>query len=244
MKRDIVVEDVEYMPGFKRNLLSYVSLEKKRVWLKYEGDKRYMVCKFGNKLAEVKSEGEVLVLRGELSGALANAVLVHNAIEEQEHVSEAIHEDTLYNWHKRFGHQSYDAIEALAATPSSGIKLIDLERPNCITCAEGKQTKNRQSKKDSGLNSPIDRVGEVICSDFIGPIRQWTESRTVTLSISAITIEAIAVYSLPRRKMKQLRSFCILLATLKDAIIAESKTCALTGAVNMRILTYYVNALA
>ncbi len=108
--RHIVVEDVEYVPGFKRNLLSYVSLEKKGVRLQYEGNKRYLVSKFGKKLAEVKSEGDVLIVRGVLSGALANAVLVHNVIADQDHVSEAVHEDTLYNWHKRFGHQSYDAI--------------------------------------------------------------------------------------------------------------------------------------
>ncbi len=39
-----------------------------------------------------------------------------------------------------------------------------------MTCAEGKQTKNKQSKKDSGENSPIARIGGVICSDLKGPI--------------------------------------------------------------------------
>jgi hypothetical protein len=38
-----------------------------------------------------------------------------------------------------------------------------------MACAEGKQTKNDQLKKDSGKNSPIDRVGGVICSDLKGP---------------------------------------------------------------------------
>jgi hypothetical protein len=39
-----------------------------------------------------------------------------------------------------------------------------------MTCAGGKQTKNKQSKKDSGENSPVDRIGGVICSDLKGPI--------------------------------------------------------------------------
>jgi hypothetical protein len=102
--RHIVVEDVEYVPGFKRNLLSYVSLEKRGVRLQYEGDKRYLASKFGKKLVEVKSEGDVLVERGELSGALTNVILVHNVVEEQERMSEANHEDTLYNWHNHFSH--------------------------------------------------------------------------------------------------------------------------------------------
>lgn len=37
-----------------------------------------------------------------------------------------------------------------------------------MTC--GKQTKGVQSKKDSGLNAPVDRVGGVICGDLKGPI--------------------------------------------------------------------------
>ncbi len=126
------------MPGFKKNLLSYVHLEKKGVRLSYEDNKRYLISKTGIKLAEVQSEGDVLVVRGELSGALANALLVCNIVDLQEHVSDSAHSDTLYNWHMRLGHQSYDAIEALAAKPESGIQLTDHSRPNCMTCAEGK----------------------------------------------------------------------------------------------------------
>ncbi len=46
-------------------------------------------------MAEVQAEGDVLIVRGELSGALANAVLVCNIVNGQEHVSETINEDTL-----------------------------------------------------------------------------------------------------------------------------------------------------
>ncbi len=111
-----------------------------------------------------------MVVRGDLSGALANALLVCNVVDRQEHASDSAHSDTLYNWHMRLGHQSYDAIETLTAKPGSGIKLTNHSRPNCMTCAEGKQTKNKQSKKDSGEHSPVDRVGGVICSDLKGPI--------------------------------------------------------------------------
>jgi hypothetical protein len=43
-------------------------------------------------------------------------------------------------------------------------------KPNCIACAEGKQTRCTQSQKDSGSNSPIDRIDGVICSDLKGPV--------------------------------------------------------------------------
>jgi hypothetical protein len=164
--RHLAVQDVEFVPDFKRNLLSLVVLEKKGIRYSFVGDEQHLVSRCGTEIAEVTSEGDILILRGDLSGALANAVMVHSVVQNQEHVGEAVHEDTLYNWHMRFGHQSYDAIEALVVKPGSGINLTDKERPNCMTCAEGKQTKNKQSKTDSGENLPIDRIGGVICSDL------------------------------------------------------------------------------
>jgi hypothetical protein len=166
----LTVHEVEYVPRFKRNLLSLVALEKRGINYRRNDSERYLINQCGAKLAKVIPEGDVLILRGELSGALANAVMIHNVVQSQDHVSEAVHEDTLYNWHVRFGHQSYDAIEALAAKPGSGVKITKIDRPNCMTCAEGKRTKNKQSNKDSGDHSPIDRIGGVICSDLKGLI--------------------------------------------------------------------------
>ena len=40
----------------------------------------------------------------------------------------------------------------------------------CITCAQSKQTKNKQNQKDSGQNAPIDCIGGVICSYLKGPL--------------------------------------------------------------------------
>ncbi len=77
--------------------MSYVCLE-------YEGDKRYLISRLGSNIAEVHSEGDTLVVRGELSEALANAAYVRCVIESQYCVSEAVLDDTLYNWHIRFGY--------------------------------------------------------------------------------------------------------------------------------------------
>ena len=40
----------------------------------------------------------------------------------------------------------------------------------CLACAQGKQVKGAQSKKDTSTNSPIDVIGGVICSDLKGPM--------------------------------------------------------------------------
>ncbi|GMF30942.1 unnamed protein product [Phytophthora lilii] len=71
-------------------------------------------------------------------------------------------------FHRRLGHLNYDTIVKIAKDPASGIALTDHKRDNCLTCAQGKQTKNAQSRKDTGVNSPIDGIGGVICSDLKG----------------------------------------------------------------------------
>ena len=77
----------------------------------------------------------------------------------------SVHMGSLEHFHLRFDHLSYNTMERMAQDPASGIEMTDKIRPICVTCAQGKQTKGVQSKKDSGLNAPADRVGGVICSD-------------------------------------------------------------------------------
>ncbi len=91
--RHVVYEDVEFVPGFKQNFLLYMSLDTNGVWLRYESDKRYLISKSGSEIAEVQWEGNDLVIRGELSGALTNTGLVCSVVESQEEVSKAVHEN-------------------------------------------------------------------------------------------------------------------------------------------------------
>ncbi|KAE8884919.1 hypothetical protein PF003_g31008 [Phytophthora fragariae] len=98
-----------------------------------------------------------------------------NAVTEavkaaSESLADAVTESTLLELHKRLGHIAYDTVERMADTPGSGIRLTSRERPNCLTCAHGKQSKNNQSKKDTGANAPIDKIGGVIGSDIKGPM--------------------------------------------------------------------------
>jgi hypothetical protein len=74
---------------------------------------------------------------------------------------------TLWHFHKRFGHLNYDKVIKMAKKTESGIRLL---RKYCITCAEGKQTKNSLQKRDSGANLPIDQPGCVVCNDIKGPM--------------------------------------------------------------------------
>ncbi|KAE9355308.1 hypothetical protein PR003_g2913 [Phytophthora rubi] len=68
-----------------------------------------------------------------------------------------VQKSTLPDFHKHLAHLSYDSVERLAKEPSSGIQLTDHKRMNGLMCAEGKQSKNRRSEKDTDTYSSIDR---------------------------------------------------------------------------------------
>ena len=59
--RHLTVHDVEFVPGFKRNLLSWVVLEKRGIRYSYVGDERYVVSQCGTTLAKIISEGDFLI---------------------------------------------------------------------------------------------------------------------------------------------------------------------------------------
>uniref|UniRef100_A0AAV1TA52 Integrase catalytic domain-containing protein n=1 Tax=Peronospora matthiolae TaxID=2874970 RepID=A0AAV1TA52_9STRA len=56
----------------------------------------------------------------------------------------------------------------MTRNPASGIRLTSHRRMACVSCREGKQTRNAQPKQDSGEKEPIDRIGGEICSDMKG----------------------------------------------------------------------------
>ena len=74
------------------------------------------------------------------------------------------------HFHRRLGHLHYNTIIRMAKESGSGIALTAVNREKCQICAQGKQTKNRQSRRDTGNNSPIDVIVGVICSDLKGPM--------------------------------------------------------------------------
>ena len=90
--------------------------------------------------------------------------------QHEEDVGQDVQKGSLMHFHKRLAHLNYDTIIKMAKDPASGIQLTDELRANCLACAQGKQTKIPQSRKDTGRNTPIDVIGGVICSDLKGPM--------------------------------------------------------------------------
>ena len=64
----------------------------------------------------------------------------------------------------------FDTIDCMARVPASGTRLTNNKRMACVSCLEGKQTRNAQSQQDFGTNSSIDKIGGVILSDLKGPM--------------------------------------------------------------------------
>ncbi|KAE9051804.1 hypothetical protein PR003_g1517 [Phytophthora rubi] len=144
--------------------------------LAQRGGRRVLATKDGRRVVfDVDLRKNVLVVEGRVMKLREAPVeVVMAALEEEVHGGNELSPDvqygTLLDFHKRLGHLNYASVERLARDPSSGIVLTDHKRLIGLTCAEGKQSKGRQSQKDSGAHSPIDRIGRVICSDLKGPM--------------------------------------------------------------------------
>ena len=113
-----------------------------------------------------------------------------------------VHCGTLMNFHRRLGHLCFDTIVNMSNYPASGIRLTDSTRQKCRACAKVKQIKGVQSKRDTGMNSPIDVIGVVICSEFKGPMTPEIVWEIGTWSNSSITNQVTVGCFWPSRKMQ------------------------------------------
>ncbi|OWY98686.1 hypothetical protein PHMEG_00030489 [Phytophthora megakarya] len=74
---------------------------------------------------------------------------------------DAVTEFTLLKLYNHLGHLPYDTVEQLADAPGSGVTLTSCVGLNCLAYAQCKQHKAIQSKKDTGENAHIDKIGGV-----------------------------------------------------------------------------------
>nr|CCA15940.1 conserved hypothetical protein [Albugo laibachii Nc14] len=157
--------DVQYDENLERNIISYGKLEQKGCVLEYREGRRVLVSftggvtfvdvNCGNNVFFVEVYEDKFREYGSTTGGIMTV------LAKSEHESDLIFQcGTLVKFHLRLGHLCYDTIIKMAGDPASGIKLTDTERESCLACAQGKQTKNVQSNKDTGKNSPIDVMEE------------------------------------------------------------------------------------
>ncbi|OWZ14942.1 LOW QUALITY PROTEIN: hypothetical protein PHMEG_00011502 [Phytophthora megakarya] len=165
--------NVFYCKDVTNNIISYGLLGEKGVYLTRHNDKSYVErAADGRRLFEVRREGTVLVIDtfgGCMERERVNAVL--SAVESAQANSQVAETAcTLVELHNRLGRLAFDAVERMADARGSGIKLTSRESLNCLACAQDKQHKGAQSKKDTRQNASVDKIGGVICSDIKGPM--------------------------------------------------------------------------
>ncbi|CAI5711704.1 unnamed protein product [Peronospora destructor] len=165
--------DVQFAENLERNIISYGILEAKGFGIAYMGRHR-VVSNIDSSLAifDVEKMNNVLIVRSHSCGRFRRTkdVLMTVLAQAEVEVSQDVQKGSLMHFHRRLAHLNYDTIIRMAKDPACGIQLTDLTRANCLACTQGKQTKNPQSKKDTGENSPVDVIGAVICSDLKGPM--------------------------------------------------------------------------
>ena len=141
----------------------------------YNGDKRALARRSdGTVVFEVAIDSTVLYVetattRGRHSAK--DAIMAALEARAMDADADDVHKASLLRWHQRLGHLAFDTIERIARDLASGIRLTSKKRMACVSCLTGTKTRNAQSQKDSGVNSPIDRIGGVICSDLKGPMK-------------------------------------------------------------------------
>uniref|UniRef100_A0AAV1U906 GAG-pre-integrase domain-containing protein n=1 Tax=Peronospora matthiolae TaxID=2874970 RepID=A0AAV1U906_9STRA len=174
-ERTVKLSEVYLATELELNIVSYGKLELKGFKLVYDGATRSLANRSNGEVAfDLTMENNVLyvetVKTSHLRSMPSDVLMAILAEEGAAESSLGVQSGTLMNFYQRLGHLSFDTVERVAKDPASGIKLTDRRRLTCLSCAKGKQTKNSQSQKDTGVNALIDRIGGVICSDLKGPM--------------------------------------------------------------------------
>lgn len=127
-----------FAPGLQRNLISYGRLVQQGCILQ-QVDGRHAIVKNGAVVFYVALKNHVLVVDQAIGGApVPSMSQIVMSVVADENVDHPRQKGTLMEFHKRFGHLSFDTIERMAQDPRSGIELTDRKQPHCLTCAQGK----------------------------------------------------------------------------------------------------------
>lgn len=159
----------------------------------------------------------------------ARVKVLNSAIQQgYDRINNSKLDTTRLELHQRLCHISYDTIERMAASADSGIRLTSRARPNCLTCAQSKQSNNNRSKKDTGKSAPSNHLGDVIGSDIKGPMipQNWRGIYYINNLVEYST--TTYVYSWHRKTSRRPKIFNTSWFTSKGDLIYDFTCCAQT----------------
>ncbi|OWZ02905.1 hypothetical protein PHMEG_00025456 [Phytophthora megakarya] len=128
-EQTVKLEDVYNAENVVHNLISYGTLDRKGYALAERDGQRVLAGKNGGPaIFDVGLQRSVLVVHGRVMKTRKSPSYVIMATLEKEasesvEVSVDVQKGSLVEFHKRFGHLNYDAVERLARDPSAGIEL-------------------------------------------------------------------------------------------------------------------------
>jgi hypothetical protein len=149
------VDEVLYVPGLKKNLLSVATLEDKGYWVIFK-DKKALLWAKGSHLSTTEPIGTcsrgLYVVTGQSVQALA-----HDATSSSK------------LWHKRLGHLHYKVLLDLQ-NMVCGMPSISLSKNEiCMGCMLGKNIKKASPSSDSRTQGILDLVHSNVCGPMSSP---------------------------------------------------------------------------
>nr|CCA24274.1 putative polyprotein [Albugo laibachii Nc14] len=143
--REAVVDPAEvyYAENPADNIISFGIAEERGLFLEQDGMHRYVVRQTDRqKNFEVFRRINVLtidVMGGKTKESGAR-VVISAVLDGCDGTNKAITDTALLELHLRLGILAYDSVERMADSVVSNTRLTDRARPNCLTCAQGKQS--------------------------------------------------------------------------------------------------------
>jgi hypothetical protein len=149
------IEEIIYVPGIKKNLISVAVLESKGYSVAFSKGKALMwpSNESMNSAMTIRAqEGGLYKVIGQVIQALAHEMI-----------------NTCKLWHRRFGHLNYNALPGLQKM-ATGMSIFPFEHDSiCKGCALGKNTKKaypHSNRKTSGI---LDLIHSDLCGPMTSP---------------------------------------------------------------------------
>jgi hypothetical protein len=149
------VEEILFVPGLKKNLISVAVLESKGYTVAFSKGKALMWPSnesMSSTMIIGAQEGGIYKVSGQVIQALA-----HDMINPCE------------LWHRRFGHLNYNALSGLQKMVI-GMLVFSFEHDNiCTRCALGKNTKKAYPHSNRKTNGILDLIHSDLCGPMTAP---------------------------------------------------------------------------
>ena len=159
----LVLNNVFFIPGFRRNLISVSMLHEQLFSISFINNE-IVISRNGLDICHAKPENGLYVLRP-TERSLNNLELFKVEHPKSNKRKKVSHSDNTYLWHLKLGHINLDRINQLVKDgPLRELNVGTL--PVCESCLEGKMTKRPFSAKGKRSKEPL----QLVHSDVYGPL--------------------------------------------------------------------------